>query len=400
MARLTLKNITKSFGDTEVLKDISLDVEDGEFLSLVGQSGCGKSTLLRIISGLEAPSRGEILLDGQVVTELAPKQRNIAMVFQDYALYPHMSVGENMAMPLLMAQLPMHARLPLLRHVAPAARRAKPGIVAQVENVAKQLRIDHLLERRPAQLSGGQRQRVALGRALVRNPGIFLMDEPLSNLDAKLRVEVRREISELHASSGLTFVYVTHDQTEAMTMSDRVALMQDGEVLQVAAPNTLYTNPISVDVARFIGSPQINILPVHSRPEGLHLGDTNLHMKVASDASDLQIGVRPEALSVRGVAGLQLQSLNSGAIILPFQKHMVEDLGPEILIHGYFDAEPEIEIRIRAQKSRDYGQTGQLATLQRLDVAIDPTQLLLFNAHGLRIQLTPRTTHSISEVAS
>jgi multiple sugar transport system ATP-binding protein len=400
MARLTLKNIGKSFGETEVLKDISLDVEDGEFLSLVGQSGCGKSTLLRIISGLEAPSRGEILLDGQVVTDLAPKQRNVAMVFQDYALYPHMSVAENMAMPLLMSRLPMHARLPLVRHVAPATRRAKPGIVAQVENVAKQLRIDHLLARRPAQLSGGQRQRVALGRALVRNPGIFLMDEPLSNLDAKLRVEVRREISELHASSGLTFVYVTHDQTEAMTMSDRVALMQDGEVLQVAAPNTLYTNPVSVDVARFIGSPQINILPVQSRPEGLYLGDTNLHMETIGWVSDLQLGLRPEALSVRGIAGLQMQPMEFGAILLPFQKRMVEDLGPEVLIHGYFEADPEIEIRIRAQKNADYGKTGLLAATQRLDVAIDPTQLLLFNAHGLRIPYAPRTTYSPSEMAS
>ena len=400
MARLTLKNVGKSFGKIEVLKNISLDVEDGEFLSLVGQSGCGKSTLLRIISGLEAPSQGEILLDGKVVTELAPKQRNIAMVFQDYALYPHMSVAENMAMPLIMAQLPLHARLPLVRQMAPAARRAKPGIANQVETVAKQLRIDHLLARKPAQLSGGQRQRVALGRALVRNPGIFLMDEPLSNLDAKLRVEVRREISELHASSGLTFVYVTHDQTEAMTMSDRVALMQGGEVLQVAAPNTLYTNPISVDVARFIGSPQINILPVQSRPDGLYLGDTNLHMKTIGRVSDLQLGLRPEALSVRGVAGLQVQPLKPGAILLPFQKRMVEDLGPEILVHGYFEADPEIEIRVRAQKNADYGKTGQLAATQKLDVAIDPTQLLLFNAHGLRIQHASRAIHSFSEVVS
>ncbi|MVO17304.1 ABC transporter ATP-binding protein [Parasedimentitalea huanghaiensis] len=400
MARLTLKNIGKSFGKTEVLKNISLDVEDGEFLSLVGQSGCGKSTLLRIISGLEAPSRGEILIDGQVVTEQSPKQRNIAMVFQDYALYPHMSVAENMAMPLIMSQLPLHARLPLVRHVAPSARRAKPSMATQVETVAKQLRIDHLLTRKPAQLSGGQRQRVALGRALVRNPGIFLMDEPLSNLDAKLRVEVRREISELHHSSGLTFVYVTHDQTEAMTMSDRVALMQGGEVLQVAAPNTLYTNPVSVDVARFIGSPQINILPVQSRPDGLFLGDFNLHLETIGKVSDLQLGLRPEALSFRGVAGLQLQPIKPGSIHLPFQKRMVEDLGPEILIHGCFEADPEIEIRVRAQKNTDYGKTDQFAGTHKLQVAIDPTQLLLFNAHGLRIQPTPHMAQSLGEVVT
>jgi len=183
-------------------------------------------------------------------------------------------------------------------------------------------------------------------------------------------------------------------------MSDRVALMQGGEVLQVAAPNTLYTNPISVDVARFIGSPQINILPVQSRPDGLYLGDTNLHMKTIGRVSDLQLGLRPEALSVRGVAGLQVQPLKPGAILLPFQKRMVEDLGPEILVHGYFEADPEIEIRIRAQKNADYGKTGLLAAAQRLDVAIDPTQLLLFNAHGLRIQLAARAIHSFSEVVS
>ncbi|SEQ91029.1 ABC transporter ATP-binding protein [Thalassovita taeanensis] len=399
MSRLTLRNIGKSFGDTEVLKAITLDVEDGEFLSLVGQSGCGKSTLLRIISGLEAPSSGEILMQGQTVTHLAPKQRNIAMVFQDYALYPHMSVAENMAMPLIMAQVPMYARLPLVRRVAPAARRHKPNIDAQIDTVAKQLRIDHLLARKPAQLSGGQRQRVALGRALVRNPGIFLMDEPLSNLDAKLRVEVRREISELHASSGLTFVYVTHDQTEAMTMSDRVALMQGGSILQVAAPNSLYTNPASVDVARFIGSPQINIFPVQSRATGLHLGDTNLGLILEGADADLQIGLRPEALSLQGVSGLSSHPPGAVVITLPFDKHMVEDLGPEVLIHGRLDAEPEIDLRIRAQKAKDYGLTDQLAKARRLNVTIDPTQLLVFDAGGRRLHITPRMMRTTSEVS-
>lgn len=300
MSRLTLKNIAKSFGDTQVLNDISLDVEDGEFLSLVGQSGCAKSALLRTISGLQAPSSGELFLEGEVVTYLAPKQRNIAMVFQDYALYPHMSVAEHMAMPSIVAQLPMHARLPLVRRFAPAARRAKPAIDAQIEAVAQQLRIDHLIERKPSQLCGGQCQRVALGQALVRYPGIFLMDKPLSNLDAKLRVEGRREVSERHASSGLTFVYVTHDQTEAMTMSDRVALMQGGDIVQISAPNTLYADPMSVDVARFISSPQITILPVQSRASGLHIGDCNLGLHVDGLGADLQIGLRPETISVRG----------------------------------------------------------------------------------------------------
>lgn len=398
MSRLTLKNISKSFGNAKVLNGISLDVEDGEFLSLVGQSGCGKSTLLRIISGLEAPGSGEVLIDGKVVTDLAPKQRNIAMVFQDYALYPHMSVAENMAMPLIMAQLPLHARLPMVRRFAPAARRVKPSIDAQIEAVAKQLRIDHLLARRPAQLSGGQRQRVALGRALVRNPGIFLMDEPLSNLDAKLRVQVRREISQLHASSGMTFVYVTHDQTEAMTMSDRVALMQGGDILQIAAPNTLYSDPVSVDVARFIGSPQITILPVQSHATGLHIGDSYLGLHLDGCAPDLQIGLRPETVSVIGMAGLISKPQRAGGIVLTFQKHMVEDLGPEVLIHGRLEAEPEIDLRIRAQKGVGYGQTDQLAKTQHLNVSIDPSQLLFFDTGGRRLHLLPRSIRSKSEM--
>ncbi len=394
MAQLTLKNIAKSFGDTTVLRDISFDVRDGEFLSLVGQSGCGKSTLLRIISGLEAPTSGEILLDSQPVTGLAPKLRNVAMVFQDYALYPHMSVAENMAMPLIMAQIPLYGRLPLVRRIAPVARRAKPGIDAQIATVAQQLHIEHLLGRKPAQLSGGQRQRVALGRALVRNPGLFLMDEPLSNLDAKLRVEVRREITELHASSGLTFVYVTHDQTEAMTMSDRVALMQGGDILQIGAPNTLYADPVSVDVARFIGAPQINILPVQLRAAMMWLGDQNLGLATTAAQSDLHIGLRPEALSLPDMAGVNSTPPPAGAAVLAFDKHLIEDLGPEILIHGRFASAPDIDARIRAQKSRTYGETPQLAQTTRLQVAIDPAQILLFDAAGRRVAAPVTAPHS------
>ena len=297
MARLDLSNINKSFGETPVLHDISLNVADGEFVSLVGQSGCGKSTLLRIIAGLESPDSGDILIDGVSVRDSAPKDRNIAMVFQDYALYPHMSVGENMAMPLVMARLPLYARLPGMRSVLPVGRRTQPEIRGEVEKVARQLRIDHLLDRKPAQLSGGQRQRVALGRALVRNPQVFLMDEPLSNLDAKLRVQVRTEITELHASSGLTFVYVTHDQVEAMTMSDRVALLQAGHLLQVGAPNALYSNPASLDVARFIGSPEINIAAGERENTGVRLGQALLPVMVAGKGP-VQIGIRPETLSV------------------------------------------------------------------------------------------------------
>lgn len=386
MARLSLNNITKSFGQTEVLKGISLDIEDGEFLSLVGQSGCGKSTLLRIISGLEAPDSGTILIDGADVTEASPKHRNIAMVFQDYALYPHMSVAENMSMPLLMGQLPLGARLPLIRHISPAARRVKPQIATHVEKVATQLGIAHLLSRKPAQLSGGQRQRVALGRALVRDPGLFLMDEPLSNLDAKLRVQVRKEITELHASSGLTFVYVTHDQTEAMTMSDRVALMQAGTVLQAASPNTLYTNPANIDVARFIGSPEINLIPIENRLDGIFLGGRRLPIEIQGKTGAYQLGIRPEAFGLVGQSQFQPnQHAEATDLRLMLRVRMVEDLGPEVLLHGAFDVEPNVEIRIRAQKNTHFNSLEGLKNTSGVELAIDLGAMLIFGADGARV---------------
>lgn len=405
MARLKLENIAKCFGETEVLKNISLDVADGEFLSLVGQSGCGKSTLLRIISGLEQPSAGRVWLDDAEVTHLPPKQRGVAMVFQDYALYPHMSVAENIMMPLIMARLPLVARLPLLRRVMPAARRARPEMAAQVETVAKQLRIDHLLSRRPAQLSGGQRQRVALGRALVRNPSLFLMDEPLSNLDAKLRVQVRREISELHAASGLTFVYVTHDQTEAMTMSDRVALLQGGKLLQVGSPGTLYNEPANLDVARFIGSPEINVLslsPATSQDGGggYYLGDSRVPLAFAQHHAQVQVGVRPDAIALAGLPHLVCPDLSSSAFELPFTATALEDLGPEVLIYGHFTGQPEATLRIRAQKGMSYQPPqGSLAALS-LRACLDPHRMVFFSANGQRLNEAPRRVASVPPVAA
>ncbi|HHB80771.1 MAG TPA: ABC transporter ATP-binding protein, partial [Aliiroseovarius sp.] len=360
MARLELNDITKSYDGNAVLKGISLAVEDGEFLSLVGESGCGKSTLLRILSGLEQPDGGEIAIGARQVNDLAPKARNIAMVFQDYALYPHMSVAENMSMPLLMTSLPLLARLPLIRRLHPEARRAKPQIAGQVEKVARQLRIDHLLERKPAQLSGGQRQRVALGRALVRDPDLFLMDEPLSNLDAKLRVQVRQEISALHKASGLTFIYVTHDQVEAMTMSDRVALLDQGRLLQVDTPNQLYANPASLDVARFIGSPEINTLPARLTPAGLELAGAVLPARFGTLSGDVQIALRPEALVILDQPELAPPAEAQTLGRLGFRPRLIEDLGPEVLIHGAFEGEPELDLRIRAQKSAAYHTKGTL----------------------------------------
>lgn len=388
MAQISLTNIRKSFGEFHVLKDINLHIENGEFISLVGQSGCGKSTLLRIIAGLETSDGGEITIDGQLVNDKAPKDRNIAMVFQDYALYPHMSVGQNMSMPLVMARLPLLGRLPLISLLSPARNREMPNIDAEVLKVAKQLRIDHLLDRKPAQLSGGQRQRVALGRALVRDPKVFLMDEPLSNLDAKLRVQVRREITELHAESGLTFIYVTHDQTEAMTMSDRVALMQGGQFLQVGTPNQLYTDPDNMDVAKFIGSPEINMVEGIVTPDGIKIGELIVPCQLPLPiTSVVTIGIRPEAISVIGIAGLEASTFEEQASELMFDKVLVEDLGHEVLIHGNVPLIGARDIRIRAQKNSKYHRAAVFDKSDLFPVSLNLDLLLYFDSEGRRIHM-------------
>ncbi len=263
---LDLAGIGKGFGADDVLKTIDLSVRPGEFLSLVGMSGCGKSTLLRIIAGLERPDRGRVSIGGADVTESDPSDRNLAMVFQSYALYPHMTVRQNIATPLRMRRLPLGARMPLMGRMMSSAN-VLQEIEASVMQAAETLQIAHLLDRKPGQLSGGQRQRVALARALVRSPAAFLMDEPLSNLDAKLRAHMRDELAALHRRLGATFVYVTHDQVEAMTMSDRIALMSEGRIEQLGTPDELYGQPATLTVARFIGTPSINLLPVESVPK-------------------------------------------------------------------------------------------------------------------------------------
>ncbi|MFL5195687.1 MAG: ABC transporter ATP-binding protein, partial [Microvirga sp.] len=244
MASVSLRQVTKSFGALEVLQPLSLDIPHGEFVVLVGPSGCGKSTLLRMIAGLEDVSGGTIAIDGRIVNEIEPKDRDIAMVFQDYALYPHMTVYENMAFGLIYRGTP------------------KADIRARVEAAAETLDIAAYLKRRPRQLSGGQRQRVAVGRAIVRHPQVFLFDEPLSNLDAKLRVQMRVELKKLHTRLGTTAIYVTHDQVEAMTLGDRVVVMKDGWVQQVGEPLELYNEPANKFVAGFIGSPAMNFATV------------------------------------------------------------------------------------------------------------------------------------------
>ena len=251
MASLSLKNVCKVYPNGfEAVKDFNLEVEDKEFIIFVGPSGCGKSTTLRMIAGLEEISSGELIIDGKVMNDVEPKDRDIAMVFQNYALYPHMTVFDNMAFGLKLRKVP------------------KDEIKAKVEEAARILDLEKLLDRKPKALSGGQRQRVAMGRAIVRNPKVFLMDEPLSNLDAKLRVQMRSEISSLHNRLGATIIYVTHDQTEAMTLGTRIVVLKDGVIMQVDSPQKLYNQPNNLFVAGFIGSPQMNFIDAQCVVEG------------------------------------------------------------------------------------------------------------------------------------
>lgn len=287
MASIELSKITKKFGPAEVIHGVSFGIEDGEFVALVGPSGCGKSTLLRMIAGLEDISSGDLLIDGKRMNDVAAKERDIAMVFQSYALYPHMNVEQNMGFSLKIAKQP------------------KDEIAKRVAEVAEILSLTPLLKRRPAQLSGGQRQRVAMGRAIVRDPSVFLFDEPLSNLDAQLRVQMRTEISAMHAQFPTTTVYVTHDQIEAMTMADRIVVMRAGNIEQVGRPLDLYDAPENLFVARFIGSPQINILEGRIETEGeqAFFASEGLRLKMLArlvefSGRKVAIGIRPQDFSV------------------------------------------------------------------------------------------------------
>ena len=289
MAGITFSGVTKRFDDTTAVADLHLDIDDGEFLVLLGPSGCGKSTALRMLAGLETPTEGTIAIGERVVDDIDPRHRDVAMVFQSYALYPHMTVAKNIESPLIGHRS---------ERVAKATRRAL------VETVAGMLGLEDLLDRKPGQLSGGQRQRVALARAIVRRPAVFLMDEPLSNLDAKLRAQTRAEIVGLHRELDTTFVYVTHDQVEAMTMASRIAVLDGGRLQQVDDPRGIYERPANVFVARFIGSPPMNVLPGTVRREGagwaVDVSGGNLPLDGRwSDLADgraVQVGVRPEHL--------------------------------------------------------------------------------------------------------
>jgi multiple sugar transport system ATP-binding protein len=329
--------------DEPAVPGIDLEIKDGEFMVLVGPSGCGKSTTLRMLAGLEEVNEGKIFIGDRDVTHLSPKDRDIAMVFQNYALYPHMTVADNMAFSLKMAKVP-------------EAERKK-----RVAEAAKILQLEDYLERKPKALSGGQRQRVAMGRAIVRNPQVFCMDEPLSNLDAKMRVQTRTDIAKLQADLGVTTVYVTHDQVEAMTMGDRVAVMKDGYLQQVDIPLRLYDKPQNLFVAGFIGSPQMNLIQAHPKDGQAQLGDfvvpvdATAAKKLGPEHNNITVGVRPEAW--------RLVSANEGG--LPVDVTVVEELGADGFVYGTCDVEGtpgNIIVRVSSRDSIHKGDTIYVTT--------------------------------------
>ena len=379
MAKVELSSIAKSFGPTKVLGGVDLDIADGEFLTLVGPSGCGKSTLIRIIAGLEHQDGGSVAIGGARIDHLRPHERRVAMVFQSYALYPHMSVRANIALPLTMSRLPLWRRLPLLRLLSAQRRVVMRGIDADVAAIAAQLQLDRLLDRKPAQLSGGQRQRVALGRAMVRNPDVFLMDEPLSNLDAKLRVHMRTELAELHKRLGTTFIYVTHDQVEAMTMSDRVAMMDSGSVLQLGTPSQLYEKPSSLKVAQFIGSPAINLLPAKVAAGGrLELFDQPLALAASLPQGEtVTLGVRSEALSL-----VEGASDADGRGRFPARLRRKENLGSEYILHFDLAGREGAGVTMRATPAAAAG----VNEASEVRLGFDAAACHVFSADGDRIE--------------
>jgi multiple sugar transport system ATP-binding protein len=377
MAEIALEGVTKVFPDgTVAIRDADFTIRDGEFFILVGPSGCGKSTLLNMIAGLEDVTEGRIRVDGEVINRVDPKDRNMAMVFQSYAIYPHMSVRENMAFPLKLAKVP------------------KEETRQRVEQAAKTLELSELLNRKPASLSGGQRQRVAMGRAIVREPLAFLLDEPLSNLDAKLRVQMRTETSRLHNRLGTTTLYVTHDQTEAMTLGDRIGVLRRGVVQQIGTPRELYEDPANLFVAGFIGSPSMNFLPARIENDTLALPMAALEIPDtwgslnARQSKRLIAGIRPEHFEDASVSENQSSTSPFTATV-----EVLEWMGSELDV--YFPVEAEIGNEIRSVAEEldiDLGRGGELRLCARLDTSsrakegetielrVDPSRLHFFDA--------------------
>ena len=365
MASVTYDHVTKRFDDTTAVDDLNLEIGDGEFLVLVGPSGCGKSTALRMLAGLEEISAGQIRIGDRVVNRVAPAERDVAMVFQSYALYPHMTVYDNLAFGLRNQKMP------------------KPEIDQRVKRAADILGLDEFLKRKPKQLSGGQRQRVALGRAIVREPAAFLMDEPLSNLDAKLRVQTRAEILKLQSQLGTTTIYVTHDQVEAMTMGDRIAVMSRGLLQQVGTPQELYTNPTNVFVAGFIGSPAMNLVPVQPasdngravlRQDGFVVEmPERLMGAVGSGDNGLIVGFRPEHVHIA-------EADATDVVRIPAVVDVVEYLGDEQFVHlhaGDVLLVAKLSVEQRAKEGEDVA------------LALPPDKLHLFDAQDERAVEVP-----------
>ena len=360
MSDLTLRDVRKSFGKLDVIKGVSLDIKSGEFVVFVGPSGCGKSTLLRMIAGLEDITDGTLEIGGARMNDVDPSKRGIAMVFQSYALYPHMSVRDNMGFALRFAGVP------------------KAEVARQVNEAARILELEPLLDRKPKQLSGGQRQRVAIGRAMVRNPTVFLFDEPLSNLDAELRVHMRIEIAKLHKALATTVIYVTHDQVEAMTLADKIVVLRAGGVEQVGSPLELYDDPANLFVAGFIGSPRMNFF--RGVVEGVGLGEcivrltdfggaqipVHAHGDKAVAGANVTVGIRPEHFKETGAASLALTI------------DMLEHLGGETFIYGRQGTGDLVILETKSGRGLKSGQT--------IDARFDPSSALLFDTAGLRIR--------------
>jgi sn-glycerol 3-phosphate transport system ATP-binding protein len=355
MASVDLRGVRKSYDGVEVVHGVDCEIADGEFIVILGPSGCGKSTLLRMIAGLEAITAGEIAIGGRVVNALEPKDRDIAMVFQNYALYPHMSVYDNMSYGLRIRGMP------------------KAEIEARVRNAAKILELGDFLQRKPRQLSGGQRQRVAMGRAIVREPAVFLFDEPLSNLDAKLRVQMRIEIKRLHQDIGTTSVYVTHDQVEAMTLGNRLIVMNAGRAEQIGRPIDVYDKPATTFVAGFIGSPAMNMLPARLAADAssVEVGDVRLAMKAQQQhaGKEVTLGIRPEhVVPAQGPTG-------AFALAVDF----VEALGADTLAHGSIGAS-RLQLTVRLPGG------ARVASGDVLSLTAPPERLHLFDAgSGMRL---------------
>ena len=350
MSEIIIKNLNKSYGNNKVINSFDIEIQDGEFIVLVGPSGCGKSTLLRMISGLETVDDGEIFLDKKLINNLIPSKRGIAMVFQSYALYPHMNVYENMSFGLKMEKL------------------SKSEIDQKVNEAANTLQIKDLLERKPKELSGGQRQRVAIGRAITRNPKLFLFDEPLSNLDAALRSEMRVEISKLHEKMKSNIIYVTHDQVEAMTLADRIVILNNGNIEQFGTPSEIYSDPNNIFVAEFIGSPKMNIIRIDK--ENIINGNTlkvlnnEIKFKQLNLKDEIYLGIRPEDISVKDEHSIKFE----------VKVDLIENLGFERIIYS---SSQNNEIKIKTSENIQSGT---------LKISFPENKLYLFDKDKNRIR--------------